>query len=69
MNCLTSNVGYQNEADALSPLLHLIKSKNISLLNINDKSKTNISQTLHLRWSSENVPLHVNVCIEKLMLS
>ena len=67
MNCLTSNVGYQNEADA--PLFHLIKSKNISLLNINGKSKTNSSQTLHLRWSSENVPLHVNVYIKKLMLS
>ena len=51
------------------PLLHLIKSKNICLLNINGKSKTNGSQTLHLKWSSENVPLHVNVCIEKLMLS
>ena len=70
MNCLASNTGYENEADALSPLfLHLIKSKNISLLNINGKSKTNGSQTLHLRLSSENVPLHVDVCIGKLMLS
>ena len=67
MNCLTSKVGYQNEADA--PFLNLIKSNNISLLSINGKSKTNGSQTLHLRWSSENVPLHVNVCIGKLMLS
>ena len=69
MNWLTSNVGYQNEADIPHPFLHLIKSKNIRLLNINDKSLTNGSQTLHLRWSSENVPLHVNVCIGKLMLS
>ena len=67
MNCLTSKGGYQNEADA--PLLHLMKSKNICLLHINGKSKTNGSQTLHLKWSSENVPLNVIVCIRKLMLS
>ena len=66
MNCLTSKGGYENEAE---PLLHLIKSKNICLLNINGKLKTNGSQTLHLKWSSENVPLYVIVCIRKLMLS
>ena len=53
INYLTSDAGHQNEADVPGPFLHLIKSKNICLLNINGKSKTNSSQTLHLRWSSE----------------
>ena len=56
MNCLTSNIGYQIEADI--PFLYLIKSKNICLLNINGKLKTNGSQILHLRWSSEIALLH-----------
>ena len=39
VNCLTSNIGYQNEADA--PLLHLIKSKNNNkkILMVNQKEK------------------------------
>ena len=65
VNCLTSNVGHQNEADAPPPSK---KSKNICSVNINGTSRTKSSQTLFLRLLNENVPCHVDICTGKWIL-